>query len=369
MNRSSSFSNKMKNINYYFLLSMLLVAASCEKEKETTTNNSLTNAQIQTQILHDFSHTVVLATYQEMENKMTAFYNACIIFNASQNQVQLEQARIAWKEVRGVWEQSEAFLFGPVSTNNIDPSTDTWPIDYNALDSLLSTGNAFTQSFINTLGDELKGYHPSEYLLWGALGNKSPSQFTPRECEYLIALAADLQIKATSLRASWDPAVAANYTKEITEAGTTNSIYPSQKAVFEELVNAMIGICDEVANGKISAPFTAADPSLEESPYSQNSLTDFKNNMTGVKNVYFGKFIEDGYGLHDFLTKNNLALHTTISSQLENALNAFNGITVPFGQAILSQPTQVQHVINQINTLKTTLELQLLPFLQQSIVN
>jgi len=45
-----------------------------------------------------------------------------------------------------------------------------------------------------------------------------------------------------------------------------------------------------------------------------------------------------------------------------------NAITVPFGEAIISQPTQVQLAIDQINTLKTTLEDQLLPYLQQNIV-
>ncbi len=271
--------------------------------------------------------------------------------------------------MREVWEQSEAFLFGPVSTENIDPSTDTWPVDYLSLDSLLSTGNAFTQSYVNALGDELKGYHPSEFLLWGVDGMKLPAAFTTREREFLIALAADLQIKATTLRNSWDPAVTDNYLEQVIDAGQANSIYPSQRAVFEELVNAMAGICDEVANGKMSDPFINADPSLEESPFSQNSLVDFHNNITGVKNVYFGKFAQDGSGINDLVEKNMTSLHSTISSQIDNALTSFSGITVPFGEAIITQPTQVQNVINQINTLKTTLEDQLLPFVQTTVTN
>jgi len=347
-----------------------LFLVSCSKDETSGPSSSgMTNAEIQQHILNDFSYKVALASYQDMENKMNAFYTNCVALDASPNQTNLDNSRQAWKDVRSTWEQSEAFLFGPVATNNIDPSTDTWPVDYNALDSLLNTGNAFTQSYMNTLGDELKGYHPSEYLLWGVNGNKVPGDLTAREREYLVALAADLQIKATSLRTSWDPAVPNNYTHEIVNAGQSTSIYSSQRAVFEELVNAMAGICDEVANGKMLEPFSAADPSLEESPYSQNSLIDFKNNITGVKNVYFGKYTEDGYGLHDFLTKNNLALHNTIASQLENAISSFNGITVPFGQAITAQPTQLQHVMTQINTLKNTLETQLLPFIQQSVTN
>ena len=133
-------------------------------------------------------------------------------------------------------------------------------------------------------------------------------------------------------------------------------------------MNGLTGICDEVANGKIAEPFLAQDPSLEESPYSNNSLIDFTNNMIGVRNVYRGDFNADGKGLQDYLQANNLSLHNTITAQIEQAIASLNAITVPFGEAIISQPTQVQLAIDQINTLKTTLEDQLLPYIQQNIV-
>ncbi len=358
----------MKNLSFLFLCALIVIATSCKKDKDTEPSVPvLSNQEIQNNILQDFSYKIALASYQDMENKMNAFYNTCLAFDASQTQSNLDDARIAWKNVRAVWEQSEAFLFGPVSTENIDPSTDTWPVDYNSLDSLLNTTNAFTQSYMNSLGDELKGYHPAEFILWGSNGSKTPADFTAREREYLIALVADLQIKSTQLRTSWDPSVADNYLLHVVNAGQSSSVYPSQRAVFEEMINAMIGICDEVANGKMYEPFAGSDPSLEESPFSQNSLTDFKNNILGVKNVYFGDYLQQGNGLNEFMTKNNLSIHSTVSSQIDNALTSFNGITVPFGQAIFSERTQVQHVMTQINSLKTTLENQLLPFIQQTI--
>ncbi len=358
----------MKHSTTLFIAFVCIVLSSCKKNEENDlVESGLTNKEIQNNVLRDFSYHVALASYETLENKTNAFYMSCVDFDATQNEANLNSARNAWKDARSIWEQSEAFLFGPVSTGNIDPSTDTWPIDFNALDSLLGTANSFTQSYLNSLGDELKGYHPSEYLLWGADGQKLPETFTSREKEYLIALAADLQIKVTTLRASWDPDVANNYLSELVNAGQATSLYPSQRSAFEELVNGMIGICDEVANGKIEEPFAMADPSLEESPFSQNSIVDFKNNILGVKNVYFGRFIEDGFGIHDFMAKNNLSLHNKIATEIDNALNSFNGITIPFSEAIIQQPTQVQHVINQINILKETLEVELMPFIQQTV--
>lgn len=358
----------MKKLEFPRLLLGLgtLLALGCQPE-EKPVDTGLTNAQLQQAILDDFATKVAMPLYQDMEGRMGQLYTACTALAATTDEPRLTAARDAWRSVRGVWEQSESFLFGPVSTDNIDPSTDTWPIDFNALDSLLQSSAAFTQNYLNGLGDELKGYHPAEYLLWGANGNKAASAFTAREIDYLIALSADLQLKATALRSSWEAGSATAYATHIRTAGSSTSLYPSQRAAFEELVNAMAGICDEVANGKINEPFSLQDPALEESPFSQNSLVDFKNNILGVKNVYFGKYSADGYGIHDFLVKNNQSLHNQIAAQLEAALSAFDGITVPFGQAISSQPAQVQGLIDRINTLKATLENQLLPFVQTKI--
>lgn len=358
----------MKFSPFTLLIALTLILSSCEKDKDPEPSGTeLSNPELQNKILNDFAYNIALATYVEMESKMNIFYLSCVQFDSTLSQQDLISARNAWKNVRSVWEQSEAFLFGPVSTDNIDPGIDTWPIDHNSLDSLFQTSVAFTQGFMNSLDDGLKGYHPAEFILWGVNGNKVPADFTSRERVYLIALVTDLNVKATFLRASWDPATTNNYSLQIINAGQSGSVYPSQRSVFEEIVNAMIGICDEVSNGKIYEPFAALDPSLEESPYSMNSLIDFRNNLQGVKNVYFGDFLSNGNGLNDFMSKNNLSIHSKISNQIENALNSFNGITAPFNEAIISQRPQVQNVINQINTLKLNLEDELLPFIQQTI--
>lgn len=343
--------------------------SSCRKNKTTDETPGLTNAEVQNLIINDLSKNVYFDTYKDLEIQLTALYTNVLALNTTTNQANLDKARLSWKNARSSWELSEAFLFGPASTDNIDPSTDTWPVDYVSLDSLMGSTATFTQIYMNDLGDELKGYHPTEYLLWGQNGSKLPSEFTTRQLEYLVALAADLQLKATQLRSSWDLSVSNNYVLHLVNAGNSTSIYSNQRAVFEEILGGMIGICEEVANGKIGDPFTFQDPSLEESPFSNNSLVDFKNNIQGIKNVYFGVFQTDGYGINDFLMANNISLHNTIASKIQDALTAFNGVTIPFGEAIISQPTQIQNLIDKINALKEVLEDQALPFLQQKITN
>ena len=59
--------------------------------------------------------------------------------------------------------------------------------------SLLASNQAFTQGFLDSTQTTLKGFHPMEYLLFGANGAKIPSDFTPREKEYLIAEALSIR--------------------------------------------------------------------------------------------------------------------------------------------------------------------------------
>jgi predicted lipoprotein len=107
------------------------------------------------------------------------------------------------------------------------------------------------------------------------------------------------------------------------------------------------------------------DPKLEESPFAKNSIIDFTNNIKGIMDMYQGKFNEDGKGLEDLVRINNLSLDNDIKTKHGTAIAALQAITVPFGEAIITQQTQVQTAMNKINELAETLAEDLKPFVQQ----
>ena len=78
-------------------------------------------------MLNDFANTVVLATYTDLDNKAGELLAAVKALAADTSQGNLEKAQQAWKATRTPWEQSEAFLFGPVDTQGLDPALDSWP--------------------------------------------------------------------------------------------------------------------------------------------------------------------------------------------------------------------------------------------------
>lgn len=346
-----------------FTLIVGVTLSSCKKKKD----EEVTPVTETSEVLNDFSHKVALATYSDLESKANSLHAKVLLFNSSSSSTDLEASKQLWKDARAAWEQSEAFLFGPVATEDLDPSIDSWPVNKGDLDSLLASSQAFTQGFLDSTQNTLKGFHPMEYLLFGANGNKVPADFTAREREYLIALADYIKRLTQNLKKSWDPNETGNYIAQVTSAGLSGSLYATKRAAFEEIINAMIGICDEVANGKIHEPLLAQDPSLEESPFSKNSIIDFTNNMRSVQNVYFCKYIEDGKGLNEWVNENNISLDNKVQLKITAAINSFNLITLPFGEAIISQQTQLNTVQQSINELKDVLEVELLPFVQATI--
>lgn len=344
------------------LIPGLLALVACKKESTDpvpTSTGSTTNA-----VLEGFAANVAQDNYDDLAARSMALRDAILAFNTSLSDADLALCKQQWRDTRTSWERSEALLFGPVATGNIDPRIDTWPVNFTDLEAQLSGNMAFTPEYITGLEDALKGFHPIEYLLFGVNGDKTAAGFTARELEYLTALADDLAGLTSSLSTSWDPATTGNYSHAFISAGSGSAEYPTQVAAFEELVNAMVGICDEVANGKMGEVLLAQDPLLEESPFAKNSITDFTNNIRGVENVYLGKYLNDGTGIEDLVRQHDLQLDNTIKQRIAAAIAALGTITVPFGQAITEQPVQVQQAIDAINELAATLNDELLPLVQ-----
>ena len=145
--------------------------------------------------ISDIATKVITETYVDLTSKASTLYDLTIVLNGSQTAVNLDNARNAWRDTRVPWEKSEGFLFGPVDTKGIDPAIDSWPVNVADLDAVLSSSDVLTESYVDGIIGELKGFHTIEYLLWGSTGNKQIGDFTAREYEYLLAVTENLKNK------------------------------------------------------------------------------------------------------------------------------------------------------------------------------
>ena len=348
-------------------LAAIMLTAGCSKSDTppaTTDFNATEDATIS-----DFVNKVAMPAYADLQAKGEALNTAVVNLNASTTDANLATAKQAWKDMRGTWEKCEGFLFGPVDQDEYDPETDTWPVNFNDMDALLASSQPLTPSAVAALPSRaLKGYHPIEYMLWGKLGNKTASQFTAREKEYLVSLSAHLKSNADALYSSWVPAEG-NYANSFLKAGIGSTEYVKKQDAILALVDGLESICGEVGDGKMKEPFDALNPNIVESPFSGNSTTDFKNNITGAFNVYLGRFNADGTGLEDLVKAKNTALDVELQQKFNAAITSFNNITLPFEQAIITQRAQVQNTMTAVNSLSETISTKLRPFVIQYVTN
>ena len=318
--------------------------------------------------LNDFANKVVLATYTDLDNKAGELLSTVQALGAATNQAHLELAQGAWKATRKPWEQSEAFLFGPVDTQGLDPALDSWPVNKVDLDAVLASGQGLTSASIDALEDTLKGFHTIEYLLFRDGDQRKAEDITPRELEYLVATTENLKSKTAQLRNAWNTS-GENYAAEVANAGDSSTIYRSQKDAMQEMVNGMIVIADEVANGKISDPFNEKDTTLVESQFSFNSITDFQDNIRGIQNVYMGQFTADGQGLNDFVNGKDAELDARFQTEVQTAIDTIGAIPDPFRDSITAQRGAVQAAIDAVSTVQQTLENDILKLVLDSNFN
>jgi len=355
----------MKKIVLSILAVTTLFAVSCKK---SSNNNSTSNVTEQ-DVINDFVNKIALPQYQALAEKGIALNAAIATLNTTTNATNLAAAQSAWRDTRTCWEQCEGFLFGPVEDNNYDPNMDTWPVDYHQLDSLLAstTMTTFTVNYVQSLNTTLRGFHPLEFILWGQQGTATAASITANEKQYMLALSADVQGITDSLNTSW-ATTGGNFQMQVLQAGGGSTRFTSKQAVLLAIVGAMSDICDEVGrqgtDGKIYDPYIAHDSTKTESPFSHNSMIDFKNNIMGAQNVYLCKYNgQTGSSLSAFVAARNLSLDNNIKAQFTAAIGALDNVSVNFETAIYTQRTQLLAAMNALNTLQATLDGNLKTFI------
>lgn len=359
----------IRKIGTVLCLATIMLATACSKSDN---NNATTDfATLEQQALTDFSAKVAVKSYLDLKTAAANLNTSLQTLNTNATEDNLTAAKNNWKALRQVWEQCEGFLIGPVEDNDYDPNMDTWPTDYTQMDQLLTSNQSLEVADIQNLDDALRGFHPIEYIIFGDHGSRKATDITARQKKYMLSLSADVVNICNNLYTSWT-AAPDNFALQVTTPSAAGK-YKTKREVFSALVdNGLIGICDEVGGGKMREPYDEAAPEKVESPYSGNSLVDFKNNIIGIQNVYMG--INGSVGLHALVAAKNVDLDNRIQARLTAAINSFDKITVNYETAIISQkPAVVQTMALLVGTsdddktsLKAALE-ELDPFIIQYI--
>ena len=306
-------------------------------------------------ILTDFADKTVIPIYKDLSDKASELLVAVRNLKTNPSPATLSTARAAWVASRQPWERSEAFLFGPVDFKGYDPALDSWPVNRADLEAVLSGSDPLTRTSVNNLENTLKGFHTIEFLLYDEGGSKTVGDFTPRQYDYLIAATELLDEAATAMHTDWS-ASGGNFRDQVVSAGAGSNTYTTRKAAIQEMINGMVGIADEVGNGKIADPFNEQDTRLVESQFSFNSLLDFQNNIRGIWHVYTGGYNVQAVGLDYFVRTKNSSLDQRVQDEIKTAIEEIGKISFPFRDALASDAAQITAAQQAIAKVQATLE-------------
>ncbi|MBQ9215751.1 MAG: peptidase M75 [Prevotella sp.] len=124
-------------------------------------------------VVKQYVDAVVLPTYQELAQLNAALDTAVKAFKASPSDNAFSACANAWLSARQPWEQSEAFLFGPVDELGLDPNMDSWPLDQAQIAQILKSQDFTNLNWKEGESDDkieaaqsLRGFHTLEYLIF-----------------------------------------------------------------------------------------------------------------------------------------------------------------------------------------------------------
>jgi uncharacterized iron-regulated protein len=254
---------------------------------------------------------------------------------------------------------AEAFEYGPLEFNDLQKKMDFHPFSETEFDSIMASGVTFTPELVATLPYGVRGFHAIEYVLWGETAwnggtVKIFSDITPRECEYLVAIASDFALQAKTLHEAWAPDHG-NYVTNFTDAGKSG-IYSSEKAALQEVMDGIVVRAEELGDELLSEPYTSNDPRIQESLYSNNSNNDFSDIMNGIRSIYLGEYgSNSGEGLSHLVIPKDPVLDASVKQQMADCITKINAMTPNFTTIVKNHDPRGQASIDAVQRLHRVL--------------
>lgn len=344
-------------------------ACGALEDELTAANTMIATAQLTEaqetylrEVLKNLVSNVIVPTYTSLADeteKLEQTLNG--LTTSTITQAQINAACEDFKEARKYWERSEAFLMGAASDFDIDPTIDSWPLNRSLLLSYFNNG----------MDDEMLddatilGFHALEFILFRdgqprkvaeLQANDTYKNFEKitgaQELAYAQTICTLLKQRTFQLQCAWDGGANASrlavvkaagldyqtekglsYGENLIQAGIdgSNSTFPTLKAAIAQVLSddegSCLAICGEVGTAKIANPFSAGDVSYVESPYSYNSIADFRDNIRSIRNVWLGSTDKTAnkYSFHTFFAS---VKSETMNNKVENGyVSAIEGIS------------------------------------------
>jgi hypothetical protein len=319
-------------------------------------------------VLETLVSNVIVPTYTKLADETEALESTLNGLTVNTiTQAQINSACDDFKQARKYWEQSEAFLMGAASDFDVDPTIDSWPLNRTLLLSYFNNG--MNEEMLEDA--TILGFHALEFILFRdgqprkvaeLQGNDTYKNFEnvsgAKELAYAQTICKLLKERCFQLQCAWDggsnnsrlsvvKAAGLDYQTEkglsyadnLIKAGVSgsNSTFTSLKSAIAQVLSndegSCVAIANEVGTAKIANPFSAGDVSYVESPYSYNSITDFRDNIRSIRNVWLGSTDKtaNDYSFHTFFASvKSEAVNKKVENGYVAAIEAISNMPSPF---------------------------------------
>lgn len=320
-------------------------------------------------VLNNLVSNVIVPTYKNLADNVEDLEKTLNGLTTSTiTQAQIDKACEDFKAARLYWERSEAFLMGAASDFDVDPTIDSWPLNRSLLLSYFNNG----------MNDEMLddatilGFHALEFILFRDGKPRKVAEFQgtdtyknfekitgEQELTYAQTICTLLKQRCFQLQVAWEGETSANasrvsvvkaagldyttanglsYGDNLTGAGIdSKSTFKTLKSAIAQILSddegSCVGIANEVGTAKIANPFASGDVSYVESPYSYNSIADFRDNIRSIRNIWLGSTDKTAnkYSFHTFFASvNKNSVNQDLEGTYVEAIEAISNMPAPF---------------------------------------
>jgi predicted lipoprotein len=313
-------------------------------------------------MLRDIATKVFAPGWQDVAAKCRGLTNSLNQFIAAPNQASLDHARKSWLAAAQAANRMRCFQAGPLAEPGSASSFYYWQVLPFRIEALLKSPSPINQALVDELGSTSKGLFALEYLLFDDKGGNpgQPVKLPPalelmtgpgseRRCSFLLALARDLEVKASQLASDWAMPADRGAVAKFTTAGQDS---------VNLLVNQLAAALEDVAEKRLHFVLLLRPPISEdfhriERSRSGSSLEGVLASLNGIQQLFCGA---DGLGLDDAIRRLNASLEKRVQDHFEQAIGATRAIGAPFEEVVVDKRPVVEKAYEEVRALEILLK-------------
>ena len=326
-------------------IALLLMAEAVAHSADTFSKETM---------LRDTAENVLQPAYADLDLKCRELADAVEHFVKSPETNAFERARTAWRGAARSAACLRSWQKGPVADRDAVAVFYYWQTLPARMNAVLESAQPIDQKRVDELGSTAKGLFAVQYLLFDPAASAAPmSQFLggegARRRDFVLALARDVQAKATQVAADWKATGAETATAQFAKAG--------QEGV-NTLVNQLIPCVELITERQLRFVLSLPHPISRqldriERGRSGTSLEGTLAALEGAHRLYRGG---DGLGLDDAVKRINPSLEKRVDEHFEAAIGAVRALAMPLETAATQNRAGLQAACDKTHALELLLK-------------